>query len=978
MMRPHRPPTLRLKLLLLLLLLSILALTSQAASNAASRVSGEVALFTFDRNACLSGTIPDALSGPAAEEEEEQSPLLGSLAVQGLFCRSTGNGVTNNATMPRFVERVSSTGTAEGWGGLFSSTQTFTVETWLRYDALAANDASTYVIFAMDFPNTTTVAPDLGLLVQSGTLRVVTGSTVSTSVAGPSIRGVPAGNLHVVYTCEHDQFSENDSHYCMFYVNGKAVNDGSIDVRITINAQSRLFFFSEPAGMALRTSHPFRGNVYLWALYSRVLSPAEVTQNYAARVLNSRPIARHATHVVQENGEVGTHYDTPEFYLAPVPVDELVVLTLEVLDDDQDPNSPNYNASTLATTMPLLYLATFPTKGTLYYLNGTAITAGSLPAALDVTAANGTFSSFAYVKYRPGWKEVSWPAVYTNFSFYALDGVTGLVSDTVTVSVQVKSVHEIPKAGVLDDDGNITISSPEAMAGRLTAVTLAGSAYEGFRITKAHIASLPAHGYLYQVNDTNATTPLLVGDELAITPLAPAQIFYLYTGPQLLASHNQQSDNSTARAASISDTLATDVFTYTVTDNFNASSVPGTLNLVVVPSLVALPAVNAPVVPENILTPVRLYGVDYQSLEQRDLCFEITSLPRYGTLNIIAANGTTCIVASAPFPLLDQVSSYPYETGVTVHYISDAGFFTQPNRTWNGSAISPKGEVEEQEEFDFRVVACESGLANASSALPSSLPVRQQLGVQNENAATTLSLSTSSYSIYATTNLNDVTPLGANPTQVVLEGISILDPDMGVDPVLVKISCTSGSLRLNEKYVALADFTSSRYCPTNCLKRTSKLLWFVTTPRALELLLNGLTYSTTVASIVDQIEISIYDGAGPPCLAAGVLPPGSGRTRGCMIEEARVSVMAKDFTVVSTFDENRKRATDDKSYLPYMIAALLLIVLTAISVCACFCCCPAVLLNCRRCCLVTPRPYFTAEDQPFPNMGNALVVAEGK
>jgi len=97
-----------------------------------------------------------------------------------------------------------------------------------------------------------------------------------------------------------------------------------------------------------------------------------------------------------------------------------------------------------------------------------------------------------------------------------------------------------------------------------------------------------------------------------------------------------------------------------------------------------------------------------------------------------------------------------------------------------------------------------------------------------------------------------------------------------------------------------------------------------------------------------------------------------------MIEEARVSVTAKDFTVVSTFDENRKRATDDKSYLPYMIAALLLIVLTAISVCACFCCCPAVLLNCRRCCLVTPRPSLTAEDQPSPNMGNALVVAEEK
>jgi hypothetical protein len=319
--------------------------------------------------------------------------------------------------------------------------------------------------------------------------------------------------------------------------------------------------------------------------------------------------------------------------------------------------------------------------------------------------------------------------------------------------------------------------------------------------------------------------------------------------------------------------------------------------------------------------------------------------------------------------LPEQVSSYPYEAGVTVHYISDAGFFTQPNRTWNGSALFPQGAVEEQ--LDFRVVACESGLINASSALPFSLSVRQQVEVQNENAATTISLGASNYSIYATTNLNDVTPLGANPTQVVLGGVSISDPDLGVDPVLVKVACTYGSLRLNEKNIALADFTSSRYCPINCLKKTSKLLWFVTTPGGLELLLNGLTYSTTVPSIVDQIEISVYDGAGAPCLAAGVLPPGSGRTRGCMTEEARVSVMAQDFTVVSTFDERRKRAGEkDESYLPYMIAALLLIVLTTISVCTCFCCCPTVLLHCCRCCVVAPRPHSTAEDQPSPKMGN--------
>ena len=422
------------------------------------------------------------------------------------------------------------------------------------------------------------------------------------------------------------------------------------------NQSDRLYLFSEPASVSIDTIN-WPGTLHLWALYNRSLSLAQVMQNYAARVPDSRPIMLPAIHVVQENGEVGTHFDTPEFYLTPVPVDELVVLTLEILDGDHDPSSPNYNASTLATTMPLLYLATLPAKGTLYHLNGTEIT-GPLPAALDLASANG--SAFAaHVRYRPGWKEVSWPDVYATFNLYALDGLTGLAGNTATVSVQVRTVHEIPKAGVLDDDGNVTASSFEAMAARLTAVTLPGTAAEGFSILKAQIASLPTKGHLYRLSDTNAITPLLVGDEVVVTPFAPAQVAYLYTGPQLLPLHDHESDNSIVRTAIVNHTLAADVFTYTVTDNFDASSVPASVNLIVVPSLVAVPAVSAPVVAENTLTPVQLYGVDYQSLEHRDLCFEITALPRHGSLRIVAANGTTDNVASVPFRLPDQVSSVP-------------------------------------------------------------------------------------------------------------------------------------------------------------------------------------------------------------------------------------------------------------------------------------------------------------------------------
>eukprot|EP00624_Nannochloropsis_granulata_P005949 evm.model.NODE_42378_length_25727_cov_25.663311.4 len=121
------------------------------------------------------------------------------------------------------------------------------------------------------------------------------------------------------------------------------------------------------------------------------------------------------------------------------------------------------------------------------------------------------------------------------------------------------------------------------MAARLTAVTLMGTASEGFRIMAAHIVSLPTHGHLYRLNDTNATTPLLVGDKTVVSPLGQAQVAYLYTGPQVLVLQ-----------------------------------------------------VNTPLVPENTLVPVYLYGVDYQSLEHRELCFDITAqsdLERLGSFS---------------------------------------------------------------------------------------------------------------------------------------------------------------------------------------------------------------------------------------------------------------------------------------------------------------------------------------------------------
>src|SRR6056297_329866 len=522
------------------------------------------------------------------------------------------------------------------------------------------------------------------------------------------------------------------------YVNGvhnASENQRSaLDGRLTYwDATDRLFFFSEPSFLSTETVE-WSGRLFEWALYNRVLSPEEVAQNYAARVPNSPPIVQDASHVVQENGEVGSHYDTPEFYLSPVPVDELVSLTLVVLDGDHDPSSPSYNASASPITFPGLCLATLPANGTLYFMNGTAIH-GSLPIALAVesprgngASLNGTFTT--QLRFRPGWKEVSWPHIYTTFEVFAVDGVTGLASNTATISVYVKAVHQIPIAGNGSNHTNNTSNvSLVAMASRLTAVALEGIAYGGFRIVSARVASLPTHGYLYRVNDTNATSPLIVGDEILTAPAMPAQVAYFFTGPQTLPQAAK--DNSTSRSADTTShsMLGNDSFTYTVTDDFNTQSIPALVRILITPSLVALPAVPWPIVQEHTLTPITLFGADYQSVQRRDICFEITRLPHHGTLYTIAANGRVSSLDSVPFQLPEQTSSPPYDVGVTLHYMSDAGFFTWPNRTWNGTALFTESGLEDG--FKFRVVSCTFARIHKSFALPSSFSEEQKVVVRN-------------------------------------------------------------------------------------------------------------------------------------------------------------------------------------------------------------------------------------------------------
>ncbi len=70
------------------------------------------------------------------------------------------------------------------------------------------------------------------------------------------------------------------------------------------------------------------GSIYLAAIYTRVLTDTEIEQNYAAGLPKSSPVVFDAAITINEDGEVGDHYDDPSYYWEPVPTPELQTFKL--------------------------------------------------------------------------------------------------------------------------------------------------------------------------------------------------------------------------------------------------------------------------------------------------------------------------------------------------------------------------------------------------------------------------------------------------------------------------------------------------------------------------------------------------------------------------------------------------------------------------------------------------------------------------
>ncbi|KAG5187968.1 hypothetical protein JKP88DRAFT_275927 [Tribonema minus] len=169
-------------------------------------------------------------------------------------------------------------------------------------------------------------------------------------------------------------------------------------------------------------------------MYGKELNAEELTANFKAALPNSPPYVGNVSFTISEDGELGSHYDTPEYYLAEVPVADLATFTLPAYDLERDPAATFvYNAT---NPPPVLYLTSLPSVGMLYDSQGAVI--DTFPHQL----ANGT------LRYRPVSNECrGTDTPYATFTYYAEDGSTGVKSPlNATVTLYVTAANDPPVA----------------------------------------------------------------------------------------------------------------------------------------------------------------------------------------------------------------------------------------------------------------------------------------------------------------------------------------------------------------------------------------------------------------------------------------------------------------------------------------------------------------------------------------------------
>lgn len=235
---------------------------------------------------------------------------------------------------------------------------------------------------------------------------------------------------------------------------------------------------------------PLKAKLFRVALHNGSFDTALAFSRYSSGSTNSTPNIYDSTVDIMEDGELGDHYDEPEYYRGPFPPAELRQIPLSFSDADRNPVTPNYN-----NLYPKIFVYALPNRGFLVTSSGEEV----ISTPFEVLEVGGMFN----VRYRPPYNDYGNEGVsYTSFSFFATDRYTGSQSFTnATVTVNVFSKNDPPVA--LNSSHVVYVGTKHNMLA-LQSTDVDADDY----IQAAFIVETPTKGKLYQVCPRRVATSL--------------------------------------------------------------------------------------------------------------------------------------------------------------------------------------------------------------------------------------------------------------------------------------------------------------------------------------------------------------------------------------------------------------------------------------------------------------------------------------
>lgn len=344
---------------------------------------------------------------------------------------------------------------------------------------------------------------------------------------------------------------------------------------------------------------------------------------------------------------------------------------------------------------------------------------------------------------------------------------------------------------------------------------------------------------------------------------------------------------NTSRAINIphEEMLIGDRISFRLYDSFGALSIIGTASLAITSRLRSVTTQSRNdsswMCVEDVESQISVY-VEDTSEKRRNVTIVFTGVPERGLLRWVDANNSRVLTAG---DTLRTTCAEPHTCRTSVRYLSRRNFFNSPLSTWNGDAVNGSDDAEV---FSFYAVASDNG--------EFSNEIVQDIQVTNVNDPSGLRCPTHQHHVQAvgisTFSGDEFLPLD----RIAIQGIWVDDPDNSVDIVKVIISTRFGFLTLNKDFMSLLDFNSVIYCYeleiSECLGSgtSDRILVFFAEPRYAQMALNGMTYQSVIADVVDDVNITIFDGADGDCLSKDKFQPGSLRYR-CWRESCRFQVV---------------------------------------------------------------------------------------